>query len=184
MASTPTGCWSSILQKVRNERAKKGLGKTGTAVSGPEFFGYAMPEVAACIEGLDGAETCKMYVCRCLRMETNRKGKKARRAGGASFVEEAAEERPSKRRAAERANQRWQHMNEEESSASFSDEDDGEVEVEMEEDNDSRASRSRRSKKRSVPSTSHEGEIKPKKGDLYSLPVDGEERQITTEQLL
>lgn len=183
-ASTPTGCWSSILQKVRVERSKMGLGKTGTAVSGPEFFGYAMPEIAACIEGLAGAETCKTYVCRCLRMETNRKGKKARRTSGVSFVEEPTEERPSKRRAAERASQRWQQINDEESSASFSEEDDGDMEMEMEEDDDSRASRSRRSKKRSVPSTAHEDEAQSKKDDLYTLPVEGEERQITTEQLL
>ena len=69
--STATACWSTILNKVRKERTRQGLGKTGTAVSGPEFFGYAMPEIAACIEGLDGADTCKNYVCRCLRMDTN-----------------------------------------------------------------------------------------------------------------
>lgn len=58
------------------------------------------------------------------------------------------------------------------------------MEMEMEEDDDSRASRSRRSKKRSVPSTAHEDEAQSKKDDLYTLPVEGEERQITTEQLL
>lgn len=162
-----------------------GLGKTGTAVSGPEFFGYAMPEIAACIEGLAGAETCKTYVCRCLRMETNRKGKKARRTSGVSFVEEPTEERPSKRRAAEPASQRWQQINDEESSASFSEEDDGDMEMEMEEDDDSRASRSRRSKKRSVPGRRRtRTRQQSKKDDLYTLPVEGEERQITTEQLL
>ena len=82
--STTTACWSTILNKVRKERTRQGLGKTGTAVSGPEFFGYAMPEIAACIEGLDGADTCKNYVCRCLRMDSNRKGKPraTRRSGG------------------------------------------------------------------------------------------------------
>ena len=186
-ASTATGCWSAILQKVRVERTRMGLGKTGTAVSGPEFFGFAMPEVAACIEGLPGGENCKSYICRCLRLDTNRKGKSKRlnrRNAPASmnFIEEEEElgERPSKRRAAERANQRWLQINDDESSASFSEEEDVESNIEVEEDHDSRTSR-RKNKKRSAPST-QESEPEAKKNDLYSLPVESNE--IKTEQLL
>ena len=185
-ASTATGCWSAILQKVRVERTRMGLGKTGTAVSGPEFFGFAMPEVAACIEGLPGGENCKSYICRCLRLDTNRKGKSKRlnrRNAPASmnFIEEEElGERPSKRRAAERANQRWLQINDDESTASFSEEEDVESDIEVEDDDDSRTSR-RKNKKRSAPST-QESEPEAKKNDLYSLPVESNE--IKTEQLL
>ena len=184
-ASTATGCWSAILQKVRVERTRMGLGKTGTAVSGPEFFGFAMPEVAACIEGLPGGENCKSYICRCLRLDTNRKGKSKRlnrRSAPANmnFIEEEElGERPSKRRAAERANQRWLPINDDESSASFSEED-VESDIEVEDDDDSRTSR-RKNKKRAAPST-QESEPEAKKNDLYSLPVENSE--IKTEQLL
>lgn len=184
-ASTATGCWSAILQKVRVERTRMGLGKTGTAVSGPEFFGFAMPEVAACIEGLPGGENCKSYICRCLRLDTNRKGKSKRlnrRSAPANmnFIEEEElGERPSKRRAAERANQRWLQINDDESSASFSEED-VESDIEVEDDDDSRTSR-RKNKKRAAPST-QESEPEAKKNDLYSLPVENSE--IKTEQLL
>lgn len=162
-----------------------GLGKTGTAVSGPEFFGFAMPEVAACIEGLPGGENCKSYICRCLRLDTNRKGKSKRlnrRSAPANmnFIEEEElGERPSKRRAAERANQRWLQINDDESSASFSEED-VESDIEVEDDDDSRTSR-RKNKKRAAPST-QESEPEAKKNDLYSLPVENSE--IKTEQLL
>lgn len=184
-ASTATGCWSAILQKVRVERTRMGLGKTGTAVSGPEFFGFAMPEVAACIEGLPGGENCKSYICRCLRLDTNRKGKSKRlnrrnAPANMNFIEEEElGERPSKRRAAERANQRWLQINDDESSASFSEED-VESDIEVEDDDDSRTSR-RKNKKRAAPST-QESEPEAKKNDLYSLPVENSE--IKTEQLL
>ena len=147
---TATACWSMILSKVRKERNRLGLGKTGTAVSGPEFFGYAMPEIAACIEGLDGAETCKNYVCRCLRMDSIRKGKsRIRRPMSEPFVidaEQEVEERPSKRRAAQAASQRWKMMEEDESSAEFSGEEDESSDADLDSEEDLRTLR--RSRKR------------------------------------
>lgn len=166
--STATACWSMVLGKVRKERNRMGLGRTGTAVSGPEFFGYAMPEVAACIEGLDGAETCKNYVCRCLRMDSVRKVKtRIRRHLGESFVVEVEpelEERPSKRRAAQAASQRWKMMEEDESSADFSEDEDELSDSDLESEEDIRPPR--RTKKR------------------VAEPVDDDSKQIKTEQLL
>ena len=172
--STATACWSTILNKVRKERTRQGLGKTGTAVSGPEFFGYAMPEIAACIEGLDGADTCKNYVCRCLRMDSNRKGKPraTRRSGGVFVVEsetaeatEPLEERPSKRRAAQVASRNWKMMEEEEESAEFSEEEE-ESTSEAELESDDEVKTARRSKKRAEP------------------PKEESDKRIKTEQLL
>lgn len=173
--STATACWSTILNKVRKERTRQGLGKTGTAVSGPEFFGYAMPEIAACIEGLDGAETCKNYICRCLRMDSSRKGKMRapRRSGGVFVVEsesseltEPLEERPSKRRAAQAASRHWKMMEEEEESAEFSEEEEeSSSEAELESDDDVKTTR--RNKKRAE-----------------SPKEEENEKRIKTEQLL
>ena len=120
VASTATACWTTVLHRVSKERSKLGLGKTGTAVSGPEFFGFAMPEIAACIEGLDGAELCKQYIPRCLRMDNPRRSRPRAGRSRPSQVNEMSpvdEEsgtngRPSKRRAAQAASQKWQKMEE------------------------------------------------------------------------
>lgn len=167
--STATACWSTILNKVRKERNRLGLGKTGTAVSGPEFFGYAMPEIAACIEGLDGAETCKNYICRCLRMESSRKGKpRMRRAASEAFITdepEVSEERPSKRRAAQAASRRWKMIEEDESSAEFSGEEEEDLsDAELESDDDQKMPK--RSKKRT------------------EEHIDDDSKRIKTEQLI
>lgn len=156
-AQTATACWTTILQRVSKERRAMGLGKTGTAVSGPEFFGYAMPEIAACIEGLEGAEQCKKYVPRCLRMETSRKGRVRAGRGRVVAVAPAPEagesgERPTKRRAAQMAIKRWKTMEEEESAASTDNDEEEEEELLSEAESDSDESTSfgsRRSAKRS-----------------------------------
>lgn len=51
-----------------NEQEKK-LGRTPTRcmMNGSEVFGFALPEVAMCIEGMDGADQCKNYIFRRLR---------------------------------------------------------------------------------------------------------------------
>ena len=134
-AQTATACWTTILQRVSKERKAMGLSKTGTAVSGPEFFGYAMPEIAACIEGLEGAEQCKKYVPRCLRMETSRKGRVRPVRDRVAPIAETpmasdVGERPTKRRAAQMASKRWKSMEEEESAASTDNDEDEEEEEE------------------------------------------------------
>lgn len=163
-----------------------GLPKTGTAVSGPEFFGFAMPEVAACIEGLEGAEECSKYVFRCLRMDSNRKVRSRfsvkRNSSTPVDIEEEVEPhhlepRIAKRRAATIASQKWLEMGEEESSTSFS-----QVEEPSSEDDfidsSSDFERSRTSRKRVTPTSTV-------KDELSSLPMDTlNEKVIRTEQLL
>lgn len=183
-ASTATGCWSTILARVRKERCRLGLGKTGTAVSGPEFFGFAMPEVAACIEGLEGSDTCKDYVYRCLRMETSRKGKTrlTTRKPKTSFIEEdVTEVKHAPRRAAQLASQRWQIMNESESSADFTEEEESVEEVNPGSDSDTLSQR--KSKKRVAPSTKTE-ESSAKSTEISELSDIKEEKVIKTEQFL
>ena len=183
-ASTPTGCWSNILNRVRKERAKLGLGKTGTAVSGPEFFGFAMPEVAACIEGLEGSELCRDYVNRCLRMEVNRNGKsrlKNRKPKTSSYfdvVDDEPDSHPAPRRAAQLASKKWKRLDESESSADFSEEEEEEVSFE-EMDN---PVEKRRSKKRTAPSTvSSDIAVK---NEVEASESSFQEKMIKTEQFL
>ena len=192
---------------VRKERTRLGLGKTGTAVSGPEFFGFAMPEVASCIEGLEGAELCKNYVCRCLRMETGRKGtsRGPRRVAPITFVsetKEAEEERPSKRRAAQAASRKWKQMREEEeeeeesaesSSAEEEEEEDSMSDSQLDSEEEERSStRSRRSQKRTEPAK--DANMDPVQGGMLSggsmgmagvssMEVDEESKRIRMEQL-
>ena len=185
-AQTATACWTTILQRVSKERKAMGLGKTGTAVSGPEFFGYAMPEIAACIEGLEGAEQCKKYIPRCLRMETSRKGRVRAVRGRAVPVAEAPAgnepgERPTKRRAAQMASKRWKTMEEEESAASTdNDEEEEEILSEAESDSDeSTGYSSRKSAKRSKRT-----EAAPKEaGEAKEAKGAGETKRVRTEEL-
>ena len=153
-APTATGCWSAILARVRKERSKLGLGKTGTAVSGPEFFGFAMPEIAACIEGLPGSENCRDYICRCLRMETNRKGKsrlKFRKQKTSTVEKEETEEKEKEkehapRRAAQLASKKWSayNNNDSEDSADFSEEEEAPEGIDSESDDEVYRRRSRK----------------------------------------
>ena len=163
---TATACWSVVLNMVRKERAKMGLGKTGTAVSGPEFFGFAMPEVAACIEGLEGSDQCKRYICRCLRLDSGRKKYScSRRTAPITYAvdldsgegamgdgeQEEKEERPVRRKAAKAASRKWQIMqivNEQSSDKNDDDTSDASLDSEEEED---RPSIPRRSIKRREP---------------------------------
>lgn len=184
-ASTPTGCWSTILSRVRKERTKLGLGKTGTAVSGPEFFGFAMPEVAACIEGLEGSELCRDYVNRCLRMEVNRNGKsrlKNRKPKTSSYfdvvIDDEPDSHPAPRRAAQLASKKWKRLDESESSADFSEEEEEEVSLEEMEN----PVEKKRSKKRSAPS-SIASDIAVK-NEVEANESSFQEKMIKTEQFL
>lgn len=44
-----------------------GMEAKGTAISGPEMYGFANPQVAALIEALPGVLQCKKYVFRSVR---------------------------------------------------------------------------------------------------------------------
>ena len=187
-AQTATACWTTILQRVSKERKAMGLGKTGTAVSGPEFFGYAMPEIAACIEGLEGAEQCKKYIPRCLRMETSRKGRVRAVRGRAVPVAEAPAgnepgERPTKRRAAQMASKRWKTMEEEESAAS-TDNDEEEEEEEILSDAESDSDESTGYSSRKSAKRSKRAEAAPKEaGDAKEAKEAGETKRVRTEEL-
>lgn len=50
-----------MLNDVKNSRKRNGGGPTSTAVSGPEYFGYANLDVAQLIEGLEGSLKCIGY---------------------------------------------------------------------------------------------------------------------------
>ena len=56
-----------VLEKVKEAERKKGISRNMISISGPELFGYGYLEVSYCIEGLEGAEHCKNYVCQKLR---------------------------------------------------------------------------------------------------------------------
>lgn len=162
---TATACWSVILNMVRKERARMGLGKTGTAVSGPEFFGFAMPEVAACIEGLEGSDQCKRYICRCLRLDSGRKKYScSRRTAPITYAvsldsgdgamgdgeQEEKEERPVRRKAAKAASRKWQIMQiVNDQSSDKNDDDTSDASLDSEEED--RPSPPRRSIKRKEP---------------------------------
>lgn len=152
-----------------------GLGKTGTAVSGPEFFGFAMPEIAACIEGLPGSEFCRSYICRCLRMERSGNGKsrlkfRKQKISSSTTTQEEPHEHLAPRRAAQMASKRWQKVDDSESSADFSEEDESVEEIDSDSDHYYRKSR-----KRAAPSQSQPTE---------AAPAEHEEKAIKTEQLI
>jgi len=58
VAGTPTGAWSGIIKAANALRQKD----HSNSASGPEFFGFTHPTVAAIIQGLLNADKCKNYV--------------------------------------------------------------------------------------------------------------------------
>ncbi|EKX31022.1 hypothetical protein GUITHDRAFT_122772 [Guillardia theta CCMP2712] len=58
VAATASGVWSAIMKKVNNMRLQRGLCESKTAVSGPEYYGIAYPEVRRLIQELPGAIKC------------------------------------------------------------------------------------------------------------------------------
>lgn len=103
VAATPSAAWASVLGLIREERMKNGITKSSISISGPDSFGFSYPDVAYCIEGLEGADQCKEYICRKIRdMQKTRSCRAADAAveSHASYKEEvnlpvafAAEER-------------------------------------------------------------------------------------------
>lgn len=67
VAATPSAAWQYVLGLIRQERMKNGITKSSISISGPDSFGFSYPDVAYCIEGLEGADQCKEYVCRKIR---------------------------------------------------------------------------------------------------------------------
>ncbi|KAK8817052.1 hypothetical protein WA556_002950, partial [Blastocystis sp. ATCC 50177/Nand II] len=67
VAATPSAAWQYVLGLIREERMKNGITKSSISISGPDSFGFSYPDVAYCIEGLEGADQCKEYICRKIR---------------------------------------------------------------------------------------------------------------------
>lgn len=67
VATTASAAWQYVLAMIRQERMKKGIMKSSISISGPDSFGFSHPDVAYCIEGLEGADQCKEYICRKIR---------------------------------------------------------------------------------------------------------------------
>lgn len=70
---SPTSAWNEILNMVKNKKVKMGLPKSGTAISGPDYYGYTLEPVCTLIEGLENAEKCNKYIFRYQRIN-ERKG--------------------------------------------------------------------------------------------------------------
>ena len=58
VAQTASGVWSAIMKRVNSNRVSRGFGESKTAVSGPEYFGLAYPEIKRLIQELPGASLC------------------------------------------------------------------------------------------------------------------------------
>ena len=67
MARSATDVWLRVLKMLNEQEIRMGREPTKFVVNGAEAFGFGFPEVAMCIEGLDGAELCVNYVFRKLR---------------------------------------------------------------------------------------------------------------------
>jgi len=55
IANTSTGAWAEILKRVTK------LKVSGTAVSGPEMFGFVHPTIQKFIQEMNNARECKNY---------------------------------------------------------------------------------------------------------------------------
>ena len=76
VSTTASAAWQLVLGQIRQERLKNGISKSSISISGPDSFGFSYPDVAYCIEGLDGSELCTDYVCRKIRdLQKARNGK-------------------------------------------------------------------------------------------------------------
>lgn len=67
VSTTASAAWQLVLGLIRQERLKNGISKSSISISGPDSFGFSYPDVAYCIEGLEGSEMCTDYVCRKIR---------------------------------------------------------------------------------------------------------------------
>jgi len=60
-ASSPTAAWKIIIEKVNSMKTTKTGKRMFSAVSGPEYFGFASPAIAKLIQELPNAEKCAIY---------------------------------------------------------------------------------------------------------------------------
>ena len=67
VARSPTDAWLRVLKMLNEQEMRMGREPTKFVVNGADAFGFGFPEIAMCIEGLDGAELCVKYVFRKLR---------------------------------------------------------------------------------------------------------------------
>ena len=58
VAKSATAAWAEVLKRVKAVREANGEVAKKTAISGPEFFGYSLPNIRLLIESLPGAEAC------------------------------------------------------------------------------------------------------------------------------
>ncbi|KAK9831269.1 hypothetical protein WJX74_009982 [Apatococcus lobatus] len=61
MASSCSGCWEKVLQRLNDARIRAGQSTVKTKIPGPEYFGLHDPQVQAAYEDLDGSRRCKLY---------------------------------------------------------------------------------------------------------------------------
>jgi len=95
-AKSATAAWADVLKRAKAAREARGEVAKKTAISGPEFFGYSLPNLRLMIESLPGADACKDYVPyaeSCAKSEEIRK-QRAEKASAEGLV---AEEAPAKK---------------------------------------------------------------------------------------
>lgn len=67
MSRSPDSSWKIVLERINIAKKNAGITEFTTTINGTDFFGLSYPEVSYCIEGLNGAERCRDYICRKLR---------------------------------------------------------------------------------------------------------------------
>lgn len=67
MSRSPDSSWKIVLERINIAKKNAGINESTTTINGIDFFGLSYPEVSYCIEGLEGADRCKDYICRKLR---------------------------------------------------------------------------------------------------------------------
>jgi hypothetical protein len=88
--TSATACWDLVLDRISARREdpfylssiqKSSLPKKGTKISGPNFYGFALPQVREVLEGLPGALECTGYE---FMAEEDRKSRARKRKGKAA----------------------------------------------------------------------------------------------------
>ncbi|GBG24072.1 Histone-lysine N-methyltransferase trr [Hondaea fermentalgiana] len=65
--ASSSAVWLQVLRHVNDCKVRNGLPSKGTAISGPEMFGFANAKIASVLEGLDGVINCTNYTFRAMR---------------------------------------------------------------------------------------------------------------------
>lgn len=65
--ASSSAVWLQVLRHVNDCKVRNGLPAKGTAISGPEMFGFANAKIASVLEGLDGVPNCTNYTFRATR---------------------------------------------------------------------------------------------------------------------